>query len=500
MNSLFSQDQNTRLRLADIINRYERIRKAKMYANRRSFDRKIDVRRLQEFLQTITDPVSVSVRFHYQIIGRHTRDDLPDRSIAIFDRLTQNLSDISITKITHHEPTGTIIWEVSTQTSVRQLIKLLPFQFDLLEQCSLLEIKVSQSNGTTQYRSFEGIRYQHPPVQYFLDDPTKTLDIIPSVQNYIPRPGHLESWVSLLYDRWDLFFRDVRYKECALDCWRDGRYFVRRTWLDGERAIFYNESSLDRLRQVQAMSVVPNIHPVEENATGMVEPLEAVIDLDPISNSQEELVFELSNSFAEYLKTVGITFNRRLSSGHHGGVHFLIPLKLQQQLPLLYASSPYETYIARNRKDVLINSLRHTLEGLVLHYLVYYVRDPEMFKDITLGPNRKKIRFDVSRNVRYGGRRSIFSAHIRTNNVVVPIPPDPIGFSEYEYYCDISGIDKIKKYINDFMESDLSALSVRQKNARKLHQIGEEIADVWETYMSENSRRFWNVTLQNLVK
>ncbi|OLS22566.1 MAG: hypothetical protein HeimC3_30120 [Candidatus Heimdallarchaeota archaeon LC_3] len=246
--------------------------------------------------------------------------------------------------------------------------------------------------------------------------------------------------------------------------------------------------------------MIPNIHLITPNTKGMIEPVEAMMDLDPAVGTREEDIYYIGNSFGNYLTALGIKYLRRLSSGKHGGIHYILPIYLDRPLPLISSTPPYQTYYARNKKDVLVNSVRHTMEGLVLHYLVYWLKEENYLKKLTLDPDKRKTRFDVSRNVRYGGRRSIFSSHINTEKVVIPLPEHEISFAHYEYYCSLADVNKAKENINDFYEPDYQQISIKKNNARQLFRVAEEIGDFWEEYLTQRPNRFWNITLKEKKK
>ena len=99
--------------------------------------------------------------------------------------------------------------------------------------------------------------------------------------------------------------------------------------------------------------------------------------------------------------------------------------------------------------------------------------------------------------MRFGGRRSLFSSHVSTEKVVIPLPEHEISFAHYEYYCSLAEITKAKENIDDFYEPDYGQISTKKNNARQLFRVAEEIGDFWEEYLTQRPNRFWNITLKD---
>ncbi|OLS25038.1 MAG: hypothetical protein HeimC3_16680 [Candidatus Heimdallarchaeota archaeon LC_3] len=446
------------------IERYERIRRNKMYRQHNNQERFINYPELRDFLHSLTNIENIIIRLHYQLLGSTTQQDIPNVSITNFENLEKTNVLFSIEKIIHDPADNSVIYQLQAKRDqANKFIHIIPYQRDMLEFCSLMEVKSIDTNNEQTSKVFEGIRYNKPDFNNFLIPITENFYTEPSILNKHPEPKFLADWIDLCRDRWDLVYPDIIGRELALDCWRDGKYFIRRTWEDRERAIIHNESDLDLLEEVQALSMIPNIHLNEPNTEGMLVPVEAMIDFDPTIGTKEEDIFYIGNSFRNYLNALGIKFIKRLSSGRHSGFHYILPIHLDEPLPLISSPPPYQTYYARNKKDILVNSVRHTMEGLVLHYLIYWLKEEKYLKKVTLNPDKRKNRFDVSKNVRFGGRRSLFSSHINTEKVVIPLPEHEISFAHYEYYCSLADITKAKENINDFYEPDYKQISIKKK-------------------------------------
>ena len=497
MNDFPSNDDLSDFFSSEIINRYERIRRCKMYRQKNNQGRFVNFIYLREFLLGLPLLKRLVIRLHYQQLGSSAFDDIPLITLAKFDPLERENVLFSIKKIVHDSSGSIVIYQLSAeQDEANNLAQVLPFQRDLLEFSSLIEILYTTFDKNKNFKIFEGIRYNQPNSNHFLIPLTDYSYTEPSIINKYSKPRFFDLWLDLCEQRWDLFFPDVRNREIALDCWDNGRYFVRRTWISGKRAMIFDQSDVSLVKQVKAISLIPNIHLVHPNNSGMLEPVEAMIDLDPAPGIKEEDIFYLGNSFTNYLSALGIKFLRRLSSGRHGGIHYLIPLYIQNPFPLISATPPFHAYFSRNRKDLLVNSVRHTMEGLVLHFLLFWLREDKYLKRITLDPDKRKIRFDTSRNTRFGGRRSIFSSHVSTSKIVIPIPEHEITFSQYEQFCKFSDVIEAKKIINDFYEPNYQSLNNKISNTQKLFLIAEEIGEFWEEYLTQRQNRFWNITIQ----
>ena len=57
---------------------------------------------------------------------------------------------------------------------------------------------------------------------------------------------------------------------------------------------------------------------------------------------------------------------------------------MPERSPLIADISAYITYADCGRKDVLLNTLRHTLEGLMLDFLVHGPDDNEILQYLTI--------------------------------------------------------------------------------------------------------------------
>jgi hypothetical protein len=480
----------------EVIHRYETVRRRKMYRQHNNQERIVYFRGIYEFLNSLKDIQTLNIRLHYQNLGPTTQQDISPVSLTKFEHLEKANVLFSLEKIIHDPNESLVIYQITTHSEqAKKMAYIFPQMHELLEFCSLIEIQCLKSDSEIINKVFERIRYIKPDPTNFLIKWSDYIYTEPSRPNTFPRPRLLAEWIDLCRQRWDLFYPDVKGREVALDCWRDGKFFVRRKWLDGTRAVIQTPEDLDRVEEVQALSMIPNVHLQKPDDEGIMVPVEAMIDLDPIAFTKENEVYNLGNSFATYLYTLGIKFLRRLSSGRHGGMHFIIPIYLEQPLPLVISTQPFDTYFARNKKDILVNSIRHSMEGLVLHYLVYWLKNEKYLRKVSLDPDKRKIRFDVTRNTRYGGRRSLFSSHISTEKVVIPIPEVEMSFNEYEYYCELADISEAEKHINEFGEPNYQYLDIRHTNGQKIYRIAEEIAELWVDYQTERPNRFWNVTL-----
>ncbi|MHA1982796.1 MAG: hypothetical protein ACW967_00480 [Candidatus Hodarchaeales archaeon] len=480
----------------EIVDRYETVRRRKMYRQHNNQERKVYFRGIYDFLVSLKDIQTLKIRLHYQNLGPTTQQDISPISLTKFEHLEKAHVLFSVEKIIHDPDESLVIYQITSHSDqAHKMAYFFPQMHDLLEFCSLIEIKCITTDNETMNKVFEGIRYYKPDPTNFLikwGDYTYTE---PSRPNTYPQPKLLIEWIDLCRQHWDLFYPDVKGREVALDCWRDGKFFVRRKWSDGTRAVIQSPEDLDLVEEVQALSLIPNIHLQKPDDEGIIVPVEAMLDLDPISFTKGSEVFYLGNCFSNYLNTLGIKFLKRLSSGRHGGMHFIIPIHLEQPLPLIASTPPFDTYFARNKKDILVNSIRHSMEGLVLHYLVYWLKNEKYLRKVSLDSDKRKIRFDISRNTRYGGRRSLFSSHISTEKVVIPIPEIEMSFNQSEYYCELADISEAEKHINEFGEPNYQYLDIRHTNGQKIYRIAEEIAELWVDYQTERPNRFWNVTL-----
>lgn len=288
----------------------------------------------------------------------------------------------------------------------------------------------------------------------------------------------------LLEEKWELVHADLQNKECALTCYGEETWYVRRH-IDGEPIVFREKADLVWLLQETAVEIIPAIHEKDSLA-----PVEAVIDIDPAPQCAIEETIRLTDDFTEFLMGLGLQFYRRLSGGSHSGEHIIIPVELSRPLPLVSSPLKPQTFLARHGRELLINSLRHTITSLILHYMVTRASQFPLARWVT--PTTKMAgywKFDVSRNAPNSGRRCVLSSHAATERLVIPVPTETLG-SSYYHYQTLTEPNEALFASEELVEPDLRRSSIRRKNATILEQLGEETGELWVAYKSTYPSRF----------
>jgi hypothetical protein len=287
-----------------------------------------------------------------------------------------------------------------------------------------------------------------------------------------------------------LFLADVEKKQCALTCYGNGSWYVRRHARDGQPIVFRQKTDLFHLIEYSALEIIPAIHPEDS-----LEPTEGVLDLDvsPYCSLQETI--DLSDDFTRFLNDLGFQYYRRISGGkHEGGQHFIIPVKLTEPLPLVFSLLKPSSFLARHSQELLINSLRHTLQGLVLHYLMTRTQQFPLVKRVAFSNQPGYWTFDLRPNALHSGRRCVLSSSAKSERLVIPIPSEPLD-QQYYKYLDITDPDEALFHTDWLMEPNLRTDAIRTANTRILHEIGESIAEVFVAWKSLYPIRFRNLYL-----
>lgn len=472
---------------------YERIRRAKMGAYSPPARKSIDKSALLAFLANAAELTELRIRIHFQSFGEGPSDDLlPHRSLKLLQLLLPEMLACDglplIIQPLYHEPlSGTEIIELSAQDAqAQQLATLLP-RIGVLRQCSYLEV---QRRTATELRTavFEGLRYSFPSLDHFLLDPVQVdIDLkVPARHPGTGPPEKLDQLIALLEDRWDLFYVDVKDKECALTCYANGQYYVRRH-LDGAPICFRRRADLALLQFLRAVEIIPAVHP-----QGDMRPLEAVIDIDPPPTAAVEDTIALTDHLTEWLVDRDFRFYRRLSGGTHGGTHLIMPVKLEEPLPLLSSPLKLTTFLKRRAQELLLHSLRETLLGLLLTYAVneHHAFPLARYLSPTKRPGHWMA--DLNCNAPNSGRRSILSSHSRTERLVIPVPAEALGETRYFDYQLLTDPDYALFEVDRLEEPNLRTETIRRANARRLAELGEDARDVWVAYKTLNPLRFQN--------
>lgn len=473
--------------------RYQRIRRAQFARSLQLPEKQPNLSALREFFLRIKTIDNLRVRVHFQGLGHSRSDDIPpNRGESLFNSLIADVRangnySVCIALMFSDVASDTSIWEISAEgKSATLAANLLPNQSPL-RLSSLIEV-VAQSTGKSHSIILAGIRYRYASFD-FLVQPECFASIVPARSRKQDPPEKLDQLIALLEEKWDLFYRDVANKQCALTCFSQGTWYVRRHYNEVP-VVFREKADLVMLKHNTAVEIIPSVHPQDN-----LVPVEGVLDLDPCSNDCSiKDTIALSDDFCEFLTSLGLHFHRRISGGPHGGQHFIIPLKLSKPLSLVSSSLKPASFLARHQQELTINSLRNTLHSLVLYYIKQQVQAFPLARKVIFDKKAGHWKIDLKPNSLNSGRRSLFSSHAKTERLVIPIPSESVR-NDYFHYQTLADPDIALFQADQLIEANLRTDTIRNSNAKILREIGEAAADLWIAWKSLYPARFRNLYL-----
>ncbi len=252
-----------------VYDNYQTIRYSKMFNNKMRTDHQINFDNLLKNLKTNSRNF-VKLRIHY-LLNEEINVKSNQNSLSVTQALSKYQKRFKIDFIYSNEE-----YEVIDIQFGKELVPIYlsdPKFKTLLEESALVEIyseKTAQKTflGTTTKRNI--------PMEYVI---SKNTYMEPPIIKHIGKPEYIELWVSLLQEKWNEFYKDVKDKECSLVYYTKGNFAIRRKFLDGQPAIFTTQEDLLLLQELQVTAIIPNCHTY--NLQGRPLSVEAVIDIDP---------------------------------------------------------------------------------------------------------------------------------------------------------------------------------------------------------------------------
>jgi hypothetical protein len=466
-----------------ILNTYQMIRYAKMSHQIFTSGHKIDYHVFYKSIKQTTDK-NICFRVHF---SNEDENNFQVRTIG---------GSLIHAFLKYNQPCAfTIVYfsddyQVLDISFARELLKIFLTDgkiISVLEQSLLLEIKTH----TDVPKSFGGAIMPGRSTQQYLIHPVSYIENpIPIQEN---PPDTIDLWIALLEEKWVEFYRDVANKECTLDYYTQGNYLVRRKFTTGEPAIFTSLSDVNQLRELQAVSIIPNCHTTDVSIRPLT--IEGIIDIDPSRFATHDERTFIYNTLLEFLQQTGLTFLTRLTGGFHKGFHIILPFKLIKPFETITNIASPQNYFSTLPVKIIINSVRESMVTLALSYLKE-CKTQGILDIATLEQDPYKVRLDLSRTSFKTGRRAIYSMHKGTKYVVIPLQPEEqLTTSQLQALQKLSQIDHCFAQADDLQEK---IITPGQKiwNTKILEKLNAEHRELWKGYhMTPNKKKYLKTML-----
>lgn len=322
----------------------------------------------------------------------------------------------------------------------------------------------------TKSKSSKPINY--PPVKIDMPVSYKTLD----------------KYYLLLRTNYSTFYTDVKNRYCTCWCIREGiGDFIIKRYVNDQSIRFPSSFDLaEPLLQTERITqIVPNCLPFTHDI-----PIELCIDVDVPKTMDYLIVKQVTDTFASWLKKLGLFYLRRLTGNLHGGQHFILPLYWPKASILNSKGEVWEVYVRRTIPQILCDSV-HALGILVS--LLFQKNYPSLARYITthiFDPyiRHQRLLFDLSPNAWNRGRRSILSLHHSSQNVCVPYNKDELPV-KIEDYLNLCSLDLLLAQQTAITEPVITK-EIIHTNSAILAELVSQHDRLFIDYGSSNVRRF----------